>query len=87
MDRASLIFCTSALLGALLLAALAFPFAAKSRAVIDAARTPQAAERLGVVDLGPYGKVTVSELLAYYIENPPKAADSPAKEKVRFQGC
>jgi len=88
MDRTSQIFCAAALTLALLIAAAAFPFAAMSRADVRTAHTPVSAERLGSVDLGAFGTVSVLDLVNYYMENPPAEKTSGAPEKkVRFQGC
>lgn len=89
MDRSSLVFCASAVVLTLLVSALAFPFAARSREDAVASRTPVAAETLGSIDLGPFGTVSVSDLVHYYIDNPPApaAAAGGAAPKQRFQGC
>ncbi|MGI9381656.1 MAG: hypothetical protein ACR2PO_00755 [Methyloligellaceae bacterium] len=89
MDRASLIFCVASLGTCLVVSAAAFPYAAKSRAEIDAARTVTSAEQFEDVDLGAFGTVSVLDLVTHYMENPPEppaAGAAPAK-KVRFQGC
>ncbi|MDZ7663314.1 hypothetical protein [Thiohalophilus sp.] len=84
-----LLFCGISLAIALGLAALLFPQATMTdtqRARLD---TPQPAESLGEIDLGGYfGKVKVTELVDYYISNPPDA-DTAARviEEDRFGGC
>jgi len=88
MDRTSLIFCASALAASLLIAALAFPFAALSESKIARAKSIVPATSLGALDLGAYGKVTVSDMLSYYTENPPEETSAAStKRKVRFEGC
>ncbi len=88
MDRNSLIFCGGAIGLSLLIAAVAYPFAAISEEKITRAKSVVQADSLGELDLGEYGKVTVSDLVSYYIENPPApvAAGAPQR-KVRFEGC
>jgi len=89
MDKASLIFCTGSLGVCALIAVVAFPYAAKSRAEIEAARAVTSAEQLGEVDLGAFGTVSVLDLVTHYMENPPElpAAGAAPAAKVRFQGC
>lgn len=88
MKLTHVIFCISSLLLTGLVATLLFPLAAKSRAEIDFATTPQSAELLDDVDLGEFGEVPVLDLVQYYIENPPVVENTPATEqKTRFQGC
>lgn len=90
MDRRSVIFCVFAVLGSVLVSAVGYSLAALPREVIDAARIPTPAERLGRIDLGPgFGSVSVLDLVGYYLENPPASAGaSGAPEKARrFGGC
>ena len=88
MDRASLIFCAASFAGCLLIAAAAFPFAAITRAEIEASRTAASAEQFEDVDLGEFGTVSVLDLANHYMENPPEEPAAGASEKkVRFQGC
>lgn len=70
-QRASLIFCFGALGISLLIAVAAFPYAAMSKAQIAAANSVVSAEQLGVMDLGEFGQMPVSDLVSYYIDNPP----------------
>ncbi len=86
MDKASLIFCSAVLSASLAVAALAIPMAsvsdktlAKSNAVVDS-------EKVGMMDLGSFGKVSVKDLTDYYMENPP-VVTAGAVRKVRFEGC
>jgi hypothetical protein len=46
------------------------------------------AEKMQDIDLGDFGKVTVLEMLNYYLENPPAkiTVESELKE-THFQGC
>ena len=87
-QKASLLFCIGSLGICLLIAVAAFPFAALSRAQVASANSVVAAEQLGDMDLGDFGKVPVSELIAYYMENPPEpVAAGAAPKKIRFEGC
>lgn len=89
MDKASLAFCAGSLGVTLLVAALAFPFAAKSKSDLAASRTVTSAEQFEDVDLGDFGIVSVLDLVTHYMENPPEppAAGAAPEKKVRFQGC
>lgn len=89
MDKASLFFCAGSLGVCLLIAALAFPFAAKSKTELAASRTVTSAEQFEDVDLGDFGMVSVLDLVTHYVENPPElpAAGTAPEKKVRFQGC
>jgi hypothetical protein len=88
MDRASLIFCGGSLAVCLLIAAVAFPFAARSKADVTSAKSLIDAEELGVMSLGDFGDVAVSDMVTYYMENPPApVAAGTAPKKVRFEGC
>ena len=88
MDKSSLIFCGSALALCLGLAALAFPFAALPPAKAASAKTAVDAATLGEINLGSFGKVSVSDMMSYYIENPPEPeTGAAATKKVRFEGC
>ncbi len=87
-QKASLLFCCGSIGVFLLIAAAAFPFAAMSKDQITAANSVVSAEQLGVMDLGSFGQVPVTELVSYYMENPPEpAAAAGAPKKIRFEGC
>ena len=77
MNRESLVFCAAALAVAL--------------AVCAASLKPAPAETLPDLDIGGgFGKVSVIELVGFYIENPPapKGAGGDASPAVkRFGGC
>lgn len=87
-QRASLIFCCGSFGICLLIAIAAFPYVALSKAQVAAANSVVSAEQLGVMDLGEFGEVPVSDLVSYYLENPPEpAAAGAAPKKIRFEGC
>ncbi|WP_127474993.1 hypothetical protein [Sulfurivermis fontis] len=84
-----LLFCGVSLALTLGAAAVLFPYAAMSdeqRARLD---TPQPAETLGAIDLGGYfGSVPVTDLVHYYVTNPPHGGTAPTAVKAdRFGGC
>lgn len=85
MDRSSLVFCLSALVLSFAAAAAGYRYAALSEERLNASQVPVPAEQLGEVDLGDFGTVPVTELVTYYLENPPAAGSAP--RAVRFQGC
>lgn len=91
MNRESLIFCGASLAVALAVCAAGFALAALPRATIEAAKQPAPAETLPDIDIGGgFGKVSVIELIGFYIENPPapkgSGGDASAAVK-RFGGC
>lgn len=89
MDHASLIFCVMSLVASLVISAIAYPFAALSPDAMTAWRTPAEAESMEALDLGDFGVVSPTELVDYYMENPPAppAAGAVSEREVRFQGC
>ncbi len=92
MNRESLVFCTAALIVAVAVCAVGFRLAALPRDAVDAAMRPAPAEALPDVDIGGgFGKVSVIDLIGYYIENPPAKANAAGGDAVpaarRFGGC
>jgi len=89
LDRISLIFCAFSLIVALGLAALGYPYAALSVEKVMRANESVDAEIIPDIDLGDFGIVSVSDLLDYFIENPPVTSESAEESvrKVRIQGC
>ncbi len=92
MNRESLIFCASALAVTAAVCAVGYSLAALPRAAIEAAAKPAPAETLPDVDLGGgFGKVSVIDLIGFYIENPPAPAGAAGGAAVpatkRFGGC
>ena len=88
MDSSSIIFCFGSVLVCLGIAIFTFPAASVSRQILTKANTPMAAEKMQDIDLGDFGKVTVLEMLDYFLENPPAktTVESELKE-THFQGC
>lgn len=91
MNRESLAFCGVSLAVALAVCAAGFTLAALPREAVEAAKKPAPAETLPDVDIGGgFGKVSVIELVGFYIENPPapKGGGGDASSAVkRFGGC
>ena len=88
MERSSLIFCGGSIALSLLVAAIAYPYLTLSNAQVNMAKSVVDAEQLEAMDLGDFGIVAVSELVDYYIENPPEpVAAGTVKKRVRFEGC
>lgn len=89
MNKTNLMFCVASLLVSLILAIAIFPFTALPPEKVAVATIPVAAENLPSLDLGAFGEVTVADLLAYYIENPPAPRTegvAPARTE-HFGGC
>lgn len=90
MDRPSLIFCALSVIAAIVLSVIGYGFAALPDDVVAATRTPQPAAEMGMVDIGDgFGEVAVSDLLDFYIENPPVKSETASAEppERRFGGC
>lgn len=90
MTRESLLFCALALAVTAAVCVVGFRLAALPPEAVAAAKRPAPPERLPDIDLGPgFGTVSVIELVAHYIENPPAPAQgTPATPSVRrFGGC
>jgi len=92
VNRESLVFCIGALVVALGVCALGFRWAALPPAALEATRHPAPAETLPDVELGGgFGRVSVIDLVGYYLEHPPapagdSAGGAPPAAK-RFGGC
>lgn len=89
MDRNSLIFCTMSLVVSLVVAAFGVPFASAPSEVLARYRTPVSPDALPAIDVKGYGSIAVSDLVGFYIENPP-ASKNPAattEREVHFEGC
>ena len=91
MNRDSLIFCGAALAVALAVCTAGFRLAALPPETVAAAKQPAPPETLPDVDVGGgFGKVSVIELVGFYMENPPapKGGGGDAAPAVkRFGGC
>jgi hypothetical protein len=89
LNRTGIVFCSVSLLVTGIVCAAGFSLAALPKEAIMAAKTPAPAENLPELDLPGFGKVSVIDLMGYYIDNPPAPAENanaPAAPK-RFGGC
>ena len=89
LNRTGVIFCSVSLVLTVAVCAVGFSLAALPRATIAASKRPAPPETLPEIDLPGFGKVTVIDLMGYYIDNPPAPAATgaaPAAAK-RFGGC
>lgn len=90
MSRISIIFCASVLVASLALCAFGFWLAAMPKEAIEASQRPAPPQSLPDVEIGGgFGKVSVLELVGYYLENPPArpSADGTVPSVKRFRGC
>ncbi|MCS7101604.1 MAG: hypothetical protein NZL99_07910 [Burkholderiaceae bacterium] len=91
MNRESVVFCLAALAVTVMLSAVGFRLAALPPEAVAAAKRPTPPEKLPDLDLGGgFGRVSVIELTAYYVENPPAAraqAAAATPSVRRFGGC
>ena len=91
MNRESMVFCGGALALTVAVCAAGFWLAALPRAAVESAKQPAQAQTLPDIDLGGgFGKVSVIDLVGFYVENPPAAAGSggdAAPAAKRFGGC
>lgn len=89
LDRTGVIFCSVSLAIAAVACVGGFQLAALPKETIAAAKVPVPPESLPELDLGGFGKVTVLDLMGYYIDNPPApvAVAGAAPAPKRFGGC
>lgn len=90
LNRESLVFCGASLAVALAVCAAGFSLVALPREAVEAAKKSAAAETLPDIDVGGgFGKVSVIELIGFYIENPPapRGSGDAAPAVKRFGGC
>ena len=90
LNRTGVIFCSVSLIFTAVVCAAGFSLAALPRATVDTAKKPAPPETLPELDLPGFGKVSVIDLMGYYIDNPPAPVGTggaaPAAAK-RFGGC
>ena len=89
MDRASLIFCTLSLIITVSLISYFYPKAIVSSKKLTSWTEPVQANEIPDINIKDFGKISIGELIDYYIENPPILSthgDLPARD-VRFRGC
>ncbi|MFN6962030.1 MAG: hypothetical protein ACK4N6_07280 [Rhodocyclaceae bacterium] len=91
LDRTGVIFCSVSLIVASAACIIGgFQLAAMPKGVIEAAKVPVPPETLPELDLGGFGKVSVLDLMGYYIDNPPApvtAGGGAVAAPKRFGGC
>lgn len=90
LNRTSVIFCSVSLALTGVVCAAGFSLAALPRAAVEAAKQPTTPESLPEFTIPGFGKVSVSDLMGYYIDNPPAPASSSGGAPVaakRFGGC
>lgn len=89
LNRTSWIFCSVSLVMASAACVAAFQISAQTMETVKAAKTPTPPEALPELDLPGFGKVSVIDLMGYYIDNPPApvASGSAAPPAQRFGGC
>jgi hypothetical protein len=89
LDRTGVIFCSAGVVLATLACAAGFSLAALPPEKLQAAQIPAGPEALPDIDIPGFGKVSVLDLMGYYIDNPPAPASAttatPATQ--RFGGC
>ena len=89
LNRTGVLFCSVSLVVTVVVCAVGFSLAALPRETIAESKQPAPPETLPEVDLPGFGKVSVIDLMGYYIDNPPAsvaAGAAPAAVK-RFGGC
>lgn len=88
-DRTSVIFCSASVVLAIVACSLGFWLAALPPETLQAANKPVPPESLPDIDIPGFGKVSVLDMMGYYIDNPPApaggGASAPAAQ--RFGGC
>ena len=89
LDRTGVIFCSAGVVLAALACTIGFTLAALPPEKLQAARTPAGPETLPDVEIPGFGKVSVVDLMGYYIDNPPPPPGAPgsAPAPQRFGGC
>ena len=90
LDRTGVIFCSASLVIAALVSAVGFSLATLPPETVRAGKVPVPPESLPDIDIPGFGKVSVIDLIGYYIDNPPapvgtSGASTPATQ--RFGGC
>lgn len=90
LDRTGVIFCSAGVVLATLACSVGFVFAAMPPDALQAARAPVPPESLPDVVVPGFGTVSVTDLMGYYIDNPPappSAGGDAAPAVQRFGGC
>ncbi|MBZ0097058.1 MAG: hypothetical protein K8H75_17030 [Sulfuricella sp.] len=90
MNRVSTIFCAVSLIVTAAVLAAGFNLTAMPHQAVVAMKKPVPPESLPDIDMHGFGKVSVMDMMLYYIENPPATATAgggAAPAAKRFGGC
>ncbi len=89
MNRTGIIFCTMSMVVVVFLAWALYPLAAMTPKKLAEWTVPVKPSAIPDVNMGEFGKVSVNDLVSYYIENPPAPPASGAApvRRVHLQGC
>lgn len=89
LDRTGVIFCSAGVVLATLACSVGFAITALPAETLQAAKKPVPPETLPDIDIPGFGKVSVLDMMGYYIDNPPAPAGggSSAPAAQRFGGC
>lgn len=89
LNRTSQIFCSISLVAASVICIASYSLSALPKETVTAAKLPMPPEALPELDLPGFGKVSVIDLMGYYIDNPPAPANAAgaAPAAKRFGGC
>jgi hypothetical protein len=90
LDRTGVIFCSAGVVLATLACGIGFSLAALPPETLQAAKKPVPPETLLDIEIPGFGKVSLLDMMGYYIDNPPAPAGgsggaAPATQ--RFGGC
>lgn len=91
LDRTGVIFCSTGVVLAALACGIGFSLAALPAETLQAAKKPAPPETLPDIEIPGFGKVSVIDLMGYYIDNPPvpsgASGGSSGPAVQRFGGC
>lgn len=89
LNRTGWIFCSISLAVAGTACAVSFSLAALPPETIAAVKVPVPPETLPDIEIPAFGKVSILDLMGYYIDNPPAPAGAAgaAPAAQRFGGC
>jgi hypothetical protein len=90
LNRTGVIFCSVGIVAAAVACSVGFALAAMPSDVLQVSKTPAPAESFPDVDIPGFGKVSVLDMMGYFIDNPPApvgSENSSAPAVQRFGGC
>lgn len=90
LDRTGVIFCSAGIVLATLACTVGYSLAALPAETLRTAKAPVPPETLPDIDIPGFGRVSVLDMMGYYMDNPPAPAggsgtSAPAAQ--RFGGC